>query len=236
MNSHWRAVEGVEGLSADRPRVWGAKLRALQTLHWAPARIRAMEGLEGLEVNRPHARSEKLQTLKTLHCMRVPAGRTGGTPRRLIPKRENTMAAGDTEITIAGNLVDDPELRFTPFPREFSNSEALVGLNRRVAVVNEAIWGRWFGERAGLPPDRWFLGSRLGDQAGPTLHVTRYEHRTSLQMHMEQPRGRDRNPSAGNGPLDTRPARARYWCCVTNGDRSAVARRAISALWSAIGP
>ncbi len=24
------------------------------------------------------------------------------------------MAAGDTEITIAGNLVEDPELRFTP--------------------------------------------------------------------------------------------------------------------------
>ncbi|HMD23612.1 MAG TPA: single-stranded DNA-binding protein, partial [Streptosporangiaceae bacterium] len=24
------------------------------------------------------------------------------------------MAAGDTAITIAGNLVDDPELRFTP--------------------------------------------------------------------------------------------------------------------------
>jgi single-strand DNA-binding protein len=24
------------------------------------------------------------------------------------------MAAGDTQITIAGNLVDDPELRYTP--------------------------------------------------------------------------------------------------------------------------
>ena len=24
------------------------------------------------------------------------------------------MAAGDTQITISGNLVDDPELRFTP--------------------------------------------------------------------------------------------------------------------------
>jgi hypothetical protein len=88
------------------------------------------------------------------------------------------MAAGDTQITIAGNLVDEPELRFTPFPREFSNSEALVGLNRGVAVVNEAIWGRGFGERAGLPPDRWFLGSRLGYQAGPT--VTR-----SLVMNIE---------------------------------------------------
>jgi|GraSoiStandDraft_4_1057263.scaffolds.fasta_scaffold251981_3 hypothetical protein len=47
----------------------------------------------------------------------------------------------ETVITIVGNLVEDPSLRFTPFPREFSNSEALVGLNRGVAVVNEAIWG-----------------------------------------------------------------------------------------------
>jgi hypothetical protein len=30
---------------------------------------------------------------------------------------ENTMAAGDTQITIAGNLVDEPELRFTPVSR-----------------------------------------------------------------------------------------------------------------------
>src|SRR5579864_2260441 len=28
--------------------------------------------------------------------------------------RRDEMAAGDTQITIAGNLVDDPELRFTP--------------------------------------------------------------------------------------------------------------------------
>src|SRR5580704_6975611 len=28
--------------------------------------------------------------------------------------RRAEMAAGDTQITIAGNLVDDPELRFTP--------------------------------------------------------------------------------------------------------------------------
>jgi hypothetical protein len=75
----------------------------------------------------------------------------------------------ETPLTITGNLVDNPELRFTPFPREFGNSEALVGLNRGVAVVNEAIWGCGFGERAGLPPDRWFLESRLGDQSGPAV-------------------------------------------------------------------
>src|ERR1700746_1186697 len=34
---------------------------------------------------------------------------------RLIPKdRSPPMAAGDTQITIIGNLVDDPELRYTP--------------------------------------------------------------------------------------------------------------------------
>src|ERR1700742_1106291 len=34
--------------------------------------------------------------------------------RALRQDRESPMAAGDTQITIAGNLVDDPELRFTP--------------------------------------------------------------------------------------------------------------------------
>lgn len=38
----------------------------------------------------------------------------------------------ETTITITGNLVDNPELRFTPIPREFAISEVLVGLNRRV--------------------------------------------------------------------------------------------------------
>jgi hypothetical protein len=37
-----------------------------------------------------------------------------------------------------------PESRFTPC--EFSKSEALVGLNRGMAVVNEGIWGRGLGE------------------------------------------------------------------------------------------
>jgi hypothetical protein len=37
-----------------------------------------------------------------------PTARTGSTAK------EDQMAAGDTQITIAGNLVDDPELRFTP--------------------------------------------------------------------------------------------------------------------------
>src|SRR5579859_1453262 len=41
-----------------------------------------------------------------------PAGRWGCHEEQLIRRAE--MAAGDTQITIAGNLVDDPELRFTP--------------------------------------------------------------------------------------------------------------------------
>ncbi|MFC5820979.1 hypothetical protein [Nonomuraea harbinensis] len=42
------------------------------------------------------------------------------------------MAAGDTVITIVGNLVDDPELRFTPVPREFAITEAAVRSNSRL--------------------------------------------------------------------------------------------------------
>jgi hypothetical protein len=66
--------------------------------------------------------------------------------------------SNETTITVSGNLVDDPELGFTPFPREFSNSEALVGLNRGVAVVNEAIWGRGFGRGSRLTGGFWGVG------------------------------------------------------------------------------
>jgi hypothetical protein len=73
MSSHaavtWKVVEGLEGLSANRPRVWDA---TLQTLHCPASGLRPMEGLEGLQVNRPHARSEKLQTFQTVHCIPWP--------------------------------------------------------------------------------------------------------------------------------------------------------------------
>jgi single-stranded DNA-binding protein len=36
------------------------------------------------------------------------------------------MAAGDTQITIAGNLVDDPELRFTPAGQPVASSCAVT--------------------------------------------------------------------------------------------------------------
>src|SRR5262250_3226251 len=41
---------------------------------------------------------------------------------RLIPTdREYPMAAGDTQITIIGNLVDDPQLRYTPTGQAVAN-------------------------------------------------------------------------------------------------------------------
>jgi single-stranded DNA-binding protein len=40
------------------------------------------------------------------------------------------MAAGDTPITIAGNLTADPELRFTGVSRGFAISEAVEAVNR----------------------------------------------------------------------------------------------------------
>jgi single-strand DNA-binding protein len=42
------------------------------------------------------------------------AGRRMGRETNRARHGEQEMAAGDTQITIAGNLVDDPELRFTP--------------------------------------------------------------------------------------------------------------------------
>lgn len=36
----------------------------------------------------------------------------------------------ETQLTIAGNLVDDPELRFTPVSREFAISEGCSAGNR----------------------------------------------------------------------------------------------------------
>src|SRR6516164_9519853 len=35
--------------------------------------------------------------------------------------REDSMAAGDTQITITGNLVDDPQLRYTPTGQAVAN-------------------------------------------------------------------------------------------------------------------
>lgn len=48
-------MEGLEGLSPTRARVWVMKLRTLHTLHWASSPGGIVEGLEGLRVNRPHA-------------------------------------------------------------------------------------------------------------------------------------------------------------------------------------
>ncbi|GAA4102927.1 hypothetical protein [Nonomuraea soli] len=40
--------------------------------------------------------------------------------------------ANGTFITLIGNLVEDPELRFTPVAREFAITEAAVRLNSRL--------------------------------------------------------------------------------------------------------
>lgn len=38
--------------------------------------------------------------------------------------------AGDTLLTVIGNLTDSPELRFTPVSRGFMNSEGAFARNR----------------------------------------------------------------------------------------------------------
>ena len=48
------------------------------------------------------------------------------------------MLYGDTPITVVGNLVADPELRFTPILREFAISEGSAARNRRVDV--QSTW------------------------------------------------------------------------------------------------
>lgn len=37
--------------------------------------------------------------------------------------------AGETTITVIGNLTTDPELRFTPVLREFTNSDGVLAGN-----------------------------------------------------------------------------------------------------------
>ena len=45
--------------------------------------------------------------------------------------------AGDTVITVIGNLTSDPELRFTPNVYGFTNSEVLDGGNRSAGRPHE---------------------------------------------------------------------------------------------------
>ena len=42
--------------------------------------------------------------------------------------------SNETPLTITGNLVDDPELRFTPVSRGFGITEEPFATNPRVAV------------------------------------------------------------------------------------------------------
>jgi single-strand DNA-binding protein len=49
--------------------------------------------------------------------------------------KEAPLIAGETTVTVVGNLTTDPELRFTPVSREFAISEALGGRNSRVGFA-----------------------------------------------------------------------------------------------------
>ena len=89
------------------------------------------------------------------------------------------MAAGDTQITIAGNLVDDPELRFTPAgqpvakfrvastPRFLDKSNERVE-GRRQPVPDVQCVAAGGGERGG-DPDPGDAGDRLGAAAAAVV-------------------------------------------------------------------
>ena len=116
MSSHaavtWKVVEGLEGLSANRPRVWDATLQTLQTLHCPASGLRPMEGLEGLQVNRPHARSEKLQTFQTVHCIpwpvAYPVARMTAPVALLKPADREPLAARVRELAELAELMRQP--------------------------------------------------------------------------------------------------------------------------------
>ena len=74
-------TEGLEGLPANRPCVYDAKLRTLQTLRHATPAAAMTEGLEGSRVNRPHAREAKLRTLQTLRQQQADLGCEGRDQR-----------------------------------------------------------------------------------------------------------------------------------------------------------
>jgi single-stranded DNA-binding protein len=62
--------------------------------------------------------------------------------------------AGETHITIVGNLADDPELRYTPVSRGFANSEARCARNSRVGTRDEPSWPLRFGNWSPPRSDR----------------------------------------------------------------------------------
>ena len=58
------------------------------------------------------------------------------------------MAAGDTVITLIGNLVDDPELRFTP------NGQAVAKFRHRPPTGTDERGARIQHRRARFSPPR----------------------------------------------------------------------------------
>jgi single-strand DNA-binding protein len=51
-------------------------------------------------------------------------------PSTAITRTGESEMAGETTITVVGNLTADPELRFGPVSREFEISEGFDGENR----------------------------------------------------------------------------------------------------------
>ena len=139
--------------------------------------------------------------------------RTDGTERDLtvcVPTRQQTtverpgvtpMAAGDTQITIVGNLVDDPELRYTPtgaaggavpgglhaeVPRQ--EHERVEGRRQPVPDLQRVAAGG--GERGREPAAR-HAGDRLGAAAAALVR-----DQGRREAHRVRGRGRRRRPFA----------------------------------------
>jgi hypothetical protein len=60
--------------------------------------------------------------------------RIAGNVRTVVITQRSPAVSGDTQITITGNLADEPELRFTPVSRGFRITEEPFAANPRVAV------------------------------------------------------------------------------------------------------
>ena len=89
------------------------------------------------------------------------------------------MAAGDTQITIVGNLVDDPQLRYTPTGNAVANFRVASTPRFMDRATNEwkdgdtlfltcNVWRQCRGERGRVAAAR-HAGDRLGAAAAAVL-------------------------------------------------------------------
>ena len=110
------------GGNVDKVDIWGKRRLAYQ-IEKKSEGIYAVVDLTAepatVTGTRPSAQPERGRAADQGHAARA-SPLTAALPRpfppavRIVRIRSTPMAAGDTQITIAGNLVDDPELRFTP--------------------------------------------------------------------------------------------------------------------------